>query len=282
MAGIVYIFVLLLADAAKCGHTVSVINMRKIGLVLSGGGARGAAHLGVLQYLNEVGIPVSAVAGVSAGAVIAVMYAAGKTPAAILQLLKDQSYLGLKGLSFSTPGLFSMDGLSAILKKELPQRFDQLNIPVTVLATDIVANTPVALSSGEIATAVMASAAVPVIYRPVLIDGRQLADGGILNNLPASYLRDSCDIVIGSHVNKLDKHANIAAMPKMALIDRTFHMAIEAMVEREKLLCDVIVEPELYDFGMFQMKAADKMFDIGYNAARDKADEFAALLRIVG
>ncbi|MES2265110.1 MAG: patatin-like phospholipase family protein [Bacteroidota bacterium] len=118
--------------------------MIKVGLVLSGGGARALAHLGVLQGLEDLGIRPAAIAGASAGAVIGAMYASGNTPAAILSAIKKNASTGLINKLSPGSGLFTAGGLTALFKAtKLPAHFEDLNMPLWVAATDLVTCQPV-------------------------------------------------------------------------------------------------------------------------------------------
>ena len=243
--------------------------MSTTGIVLSGGGARGAAHLGFIKLLEELNIRIDMISGVSAGAVIGALYAGGLGAEQILSILKGQSYISLKGLSFGSSGIFSMAALRDILQKNIPHNdFSRLRIPLYITATDIINCRPVCFSEGEVIEPVIASASVPVVYQPVVFKGYSLADGGILDNMPATPLADRCDVIIGNHVNKLTALQDIANISKFTLIDRSFHMAISQKVAESAGLCHVLIEPDLSAFGMFQMKDADKIFEIGYNTAK--------------
>lgn len=248
------------------------------GLVLSGGGARGAAHIGVLAMLEEMAIKPQMVAGVSAGAVIGALHAAGVPARDILAILKGQSYLSLKSLSFGGAGLFNMNNLRSLLLKAIGHDdFSSLQASLHLVATDMITGEKIVLNEGSITTAVMASASVPVVYEPISFSGRMLADGGLKDNFPVSLLRTHCEVVIGCHVNKLSKVADVSSMSKFTLIDRAFHMAIAADTARSAQHCDVLIEPDLSMFGMFQMKDADKIYEAGYRAARDSAADIERL-----
>ena len=180
--------------------------MNKIGYVLSGGGARGFAHLGVIKYLEEMGIKPYAIAGTSAGAIAGALYAAGKSPDEILQLLKKNNYFGWSNLLWRKNGLFSMQVLHDLLKDAIPVNdFDAVKIKLFVAATDLVKGELVILSKGKLFEAVMTSASIPVVFEPVVMRDKLLVDGGVLNNFPAESLEKMCNISIGSSVNKRRK-----------------------------------------------------------------------------
>ncbi len=252
--------------------------MKKVALVLSGGGARGAAHLGILQLLEEMQIPISAISGVSAGAVIGALYACGYNAQQALEQLKKLSYLSLKDLQWGGVGIFHLNNLKSLLISVSKHNdFAELKIPLTVAATDIVNCKPVYINSGTLADSVIASASVPVVYEPVVINNISLSDGGLMDNLPVSPLLNKYDIILGSHVNKLSHDINLKDFTKLNLIERCFHLVIAASVEKSAQYCNLLLEPELKGFGMFQMKDADKIFEIGYNHAKKYTAEIEKL-----
>ena len=252
--------------------------MKKIGLALSGGGMRGFAHLGVLQALEELGISVSAISGVSAGAMVGALYAAGYKPKEILELLKTQSYFKLSSLAFSKIGLFSLKNIEATLGTLIKENnFEQLQISLYVTATNLSEGRSVTFSSGSLFDKIMASACVPAIFEPVLIEGKYFVDGGILNNFPVKCLKEACDTVIGSHVNKLydGTHVDIS---RIQIVEHCFHLAIASKVYAQSTLCDVFIEPYLRGFGMFDVRQANKIFEIGYNTAMGQQPQLSQLL----
>ncbi len=253
--------------------------MKTVGVVLSGGGARGAAHLGVLAALNDLNINISAISGVSAGSIIGALYAAGHSPASILDVFKKKSLFGITDIAFMKGGLFSMTGLRNTLKSLIPvDDFSALKIPFYVTATDVAMGCSVSYSEGPLIDTVIASSSVPVVFEPVAYGGRQLLDGGILNNLPVEPLMGKYDVIIGSHVNKLHDGVNPVKLTKSSLIEQCFHMAIAAGVMQRSMACDVFIEPLLSGFGMFDMKAADALYEKGYAATMNHKDMLLALI----
>ena len=209
----------------------------RIGLVLSGGGARGAAHVGVIQALEEMRIPIDAVAGTSMGAVVGGLYAAGlsgdeidrgvpharlagpvrdRAPRRDLVFRRkqdDRSFLARGALGFRDGegvvlplGLVQGQKITQVLRTAtLPvgdeQDFDQLPTPFRALATDLETGEPVVLRSGDLATVLRASMSAPGVLAPVEIDGRLLVDGGLVDNLPVSLAREmGVDVVIAVDV----------------------------------------------------------------------------------
>jgi NTE family protein len=159
----------------------------RVGLVLSGGGARAFAHIGTLRVLERYGIGVDALAGTSMGAIVAALYAAGYRSEDLLDLARSVHWRDVIDLSFQA-GLLKGGKLDALLAKHLPARFEDLEVPLAVTSTDIESGQEVVFTEGALVVAVRASAGYPGAFEPVQIDGRTLADGGICNNLPVDAL----------------------------------------------------------------------------------------------
>ncbi|MEX2501410.1 MAG: patatin-like phospholipase family protein [Trueperaceae bacterium] len=156
-----------------------------IALVLSGGAARGFAHIGVLQALEARDLQVDAVAGTSMGAVIGALYASGLDAAAIFDLADELTWRDLIDLSLQS-GVLKGDKLRAVLAEHLPDRFEDLRIPLAVTTTDLELGEERTLLRGPVVDAVRASSSFPGAFEPVRLDGRTMADGGIVNNLPVA------------------------------------------------------------------------------------------------
>lgn len=253
--------------------------MKKIGYVLSGGGARGFAHLGVLKLLEEIGIRPYAIAGTSVGAVIGALYASGKTAEEILQLMKANKYFGWGNIAWLKKGLFSMDVLSKLLNDTIGQNdFTALDIKLFVATTDLVKGETVILSKGNLSEAVIASASMPVLFAPIKSGERLLVDGGITENLPVAPLKEICDVIIGSNVNQIaDATLNTDFSKTSNILDRCFHLAIARSVWAESSKCDVYIEVPLHGFDMFDAKKADKIFKIGYDTAVKYKEQIKAI-----
>lgn len=245
----------------------------KTGLVLSGGGSRGVAHIGVLQGLAEMGIRPSVISGSSSGALVGALFAAGKTPHEILSIVKEHSAYGLAGMIFSSEGLLSASGLKNILKAELPaDAFEKLNIPLFVTATDIKAGTAATFSSGKLYDVLVGSSSFPVLFQPVKHRGRYLLDGGLSDNLPVTCLVGQCDKIIAVNVNKLFtlKRNN---PDRLQTLDRCIHMTIADKVAANARQCDLFLEPPLQAFSMFDLKSVDRIFRIGYKTVMENRKE---------
>jgi len=174
----------------------------RVGLALSGGGARGLAHIGVLKVLAREGIPVDCLTGTSMGGVIAAAYAAGMSPAEIeseaLATTRWRNLASLADLSLPRQGLFRGNRLLAYFERHFGQRtFADLDLPLALVAVDLNTGQEIILREGPVALAVRATVALPGLLAPVEVDGRRLADGGLLNNLLADVARQiGAEVVI--------------------------------------------------------------------------------------
>ena len=203
-----------------------------IALALGGGGARGLAHIAVLEALDDLGLRPSIIAGTSLGAVVGAAYAAGISGADlrahVLALLRDRSDVMARLLK-ARVGRFAdllagrmgnpvmIDGeifLDHFWPKEVPDRFEALQIPLIVLATDFQGRREVALESGPLAPAVAGSMAMPGLVKPVAAHGMMLLDGGATNPLPFGHLIGKADIVIACDVTGGPVAEGAVAMPK--------------------------------------------------------------------
>ena len=179
---------------------------RKVGLALSGGGARGLAHIGVLKILEQEGVPIDYLAGTSMGGLIAAAYAAGLSPDLMeqeaLRMASLRRLLALADPSLPRRGLFKGQKVREYLARHLGDRtFDDLRVPLTLVAVDLNTGREVFLNQGQIADAVRATVALPGIFTPVEWDGQLLVDGGLLDNLPADAVRQmGADVVIAVDV----------------------------------------------------------------------------------
>src|SRR5579859_6630458 len=153
----------------------------KIGIALSGGGARGIAHIGVLKALEEMGVEISVMSGTSAGSIVASLYAYGLTPDQILEQVRQLSLLKSVRPAWSWAGLLTMSGLKELIIKNVPENnFQSLRIPLTIAATEIRKGEVTYFSSGELASAVVASCSIPAVFNPAAVNGSLYVDGGLL------------------------------------------------------------------------------------------------------
>ena len=197
----------------------------RTGLVLSGGGVRGFAHLGLLQALNEAGIFPDVISGTSAGALAGALYADGHTPEEILKILNPGSMLDFLRPALPREGLLQIGGIIKILKNSLRAKtLEELKIPLYVTATDLNNGKAVYFSSGVLLEPVIASASIPVLFQPVTINNILYVDGGVLDNMPLQPIENKCSFLIGSYVNPVGYIEKISGLINFA--ERTFMLSM--------------------------------------------------------
>lgn len=250
----------------------------KIGLVLSGGGARGIAHLGILKALEEFGIKPSIISGTSAGAIAGAFYAGGYPLQEIKTIVEKSDVFNFSNVLIKKQGLFNMKGFEKMYQSYFPNNsFSDLQIPLYVTATDILKGEMVYFSSGNLSQALMASSCIPVVFQPVHFNNTYYIDGGVLNNFPVEPLIDKCDIIIGSHVNSIKKEINEIHMKD--IVDRSFHLAMSNSVRNKISACHLFIEPpDMSQFSIFDIKKSDELFEYGYKYALSLEKEIKQLI----
>ena len=254
---------------------ISRLQNKRIGLALSGGGARGFAHLGVLQALEEMGIRPCTIAGVSAGSIVAVLYAAGMSADDIAKTFGEFSMGDITEIAMPMNGFFKLTKLKDFLKKHLPVTLlEELPVETVVCATDFDNCRPVAFKNGLIGDRVIASCSIPIVFKPVKIDGITYVDGGVLRNLPAWAIRDKCDILIGVNVSPLP-----GKKYKNSLLDiatRTYDILSRSNANEDISLCDIVVQPEgIGEMNVFNVKPKKEMIKSGYDEAMNVFRNYA-------
>jgi NTE family protein len=245
----------------------------KIGLVLSGGGARGFAHLGVIQALNESGIYPDVISGTSAGALAGVLYADGYTPKEILKLMNSGSRLDFMRPALPREGLLQLGGIIKILKTNLRAKtFEELKIPLYVTATDLNNGKAVYFSKGDLHDRIIASASIPVLFKPVIINNICYVDGGVLDNLPIRPIEKKCKFLIGSFVNPVGYMEKISGLINIA--ERTFMLSMSKEIIEKSKKFDLFVAPLiLRNYKILDPEKADELFLVGYEATKEKLKE---------
>ncbi len=237
----------------------------KLGLVLSGGGARGFAHAGALKALEEVGIKPDIVAGVSAGSVVSVMYASGMAPEEIIKVFSDAKFGDFAELGVPRDGFFSMDGFKKFLRRHVRyENIEELPLPAMVCATDLDNNRPVAFSEGTLVDCVAASCSIPIIFQPVRIKGVTYVDGGVLANLPAWALRDKCKYLIGINCSPMPSRGKPKSL--MDIAHRTYDLLVKNNSQAQMELCDLAISiDDVASYKVFNLKEITRVFRSGYD-----------------
>ncbi len=252
----------------------------KIGISFSGGGTRGAAHIGVIQALNEHGIQADFVAGTSAGAIVGALYAAGLSVERMMDFAGEGKLFKLFQAKLPTKGLISLDYLGKLMDKYIDENsFEGLKLPLHVVASNLMSGHPETFNSGKLFEVIMASCAIPLIFKPVEIDQQIYVDGGIFDNMPVNCLKPNCDIIIGVNLIPITplKKKNLKSLYSIGM--RSFDMHVAHNSQMNFPLCDVVIEPtEVKDFSIFNFGAYKKMHQYGYEAAMLKMDDLLALV----
>jgi NTE family protein len=236
-----------------------------LGLVLSGGGMKGFCHIGALKAMDEKGIKPDIISGVSAGSLVGALYADGYTPDSMVKMFDQLKLIEYLRLDFNNGGLLNMDGLKQLLDTVLHAKtFEELKIPLRIVATDLDNGKSVVFDSGNLIDAILASCTVPILFSPYVIDGVNYVDGGVFRNLPASAIRNDCKVIIGVNVGPMDKGAYQKSM--MDIAKRSYKFIYRSNSNREKQLCDILIEPqEILMYNGASIRDKDRMFTIGYD-----------------
>lgn len=252
----------------------------KIGITLSGGGARGFAHIGVLQALEEVGIFPDVVIGTSAGAIIGVMYAQGYSPREILKISEQSNLRKVFKLVLPRRGLSTQDYVLKQLQQYVPDNdFSALKRKFFVGVTNLNAGKHEIWDQGPLHDLVIASSAVPGVFQPIEIDGRYYVDGGVMNNMPAHPIRHLCDFLVASNaVTKVEKSSEQLNGIK-SILARVFEISLWYRSRLHYDACDLVVEPSgLNEFGIFNFGQAKEIFELGYSSAKEQLNEMKSEL----
>ncbi len=242
-------------------------------IALSGGGARGIAHLGVLQALDEAGIKISAISGTSAGAILGAFYANGYPPEEILKIISKTKFFRLLHPALSLSGLLFIDALANLISQYLPDNFETLQIPLTINATNLDTGTTSYFSTGKLIRPILASCCVPAVFSPIKIDKVRYVDGGMLNNLAVEPFLDTPHKIIGVHTNPIIN--DFKSGSAKAIVERCLLMAINGNVTERKKQCDFYIEPPLLGkYGGLDIYWAKDLFKIGYTYTKENIDIF--------
>ncbi|HET8737033.1 MAG TPA: patatin-like phospholipase family protein [Pricia sp.] len=282
----------------------------KVGLVLSGGGAKGMAHIGVLKVIEEAGVQIDYIGGTSMGAIVGALYASGYTATELDSLFRTINFTNLiednlprsaktfyekedseryaitlpfNDFKVSVPPAFSggQNVYNKLVELLYPvrdiTRFDQLPIPFLCIATDVETGEEVVLEEGYLPQAVMASGSLPSLFEPVKVDGRLLIDGGVVNNYPIQNIRDKgADVIIGVDVQHgLRDRESLMSATEILLQINNYRTALE--MEEKSEQTDIYIKPEVTDFSVIDFNLYDRIIESGYIAGRKRYGALTAL-----
>ena len=242
----------------------------RFGITLSGGGARGIAHIGVLEALEKYGIKPQVVSGTSMGSIVGAFYAAGYPPKDLLKVLMERKFHHLVNWNKPFSGLIDLDKVKGLLEEVIGEDdFSSLKMPFYCAVTNLNSGLVEIKSEGELFKWVVASASIPVVFEPQVIDGQTYVDGGLLNNLPTESIRDECQFLIGVHVNHNGPEEDVKGLKTLA--ERAFRLGIAQNVEKSKVLCDFYIEPpDARNYSTFAFNKAEEIYEVGFNETEKK------------
>ena len=269
-------------------HRTEREHKKKIGLALSGGAARGLAHVGVIDVLQKEGIPIDMIAGTSAGAVMGAVYASGQDTGKMIEHALDPHWKKIPMIDPSFPKTGFIKGrkiknlLSSFLGGNI--RFSDLKIPFACVATDIDTGEEVVINSGSVADALRASISIPGVFTIVKWEGRYLVDGGLTTPVPVNVVKQmGADFVIAVNVNpdvsnrlgksgkvrvKAHKEPHILQIIMQSIYITTYSVARNSLAD-----ADVVIEPDLENIGAGDFHKAGEMITRGQHAARKAIPE---------
>ncbi len=252
----------------------------KLGIALSGGGARGIAHIGVLKALREEGIIPDVLAGASAGAIIGALHAAGKTPEEMLNFVKDSSIWRIFRVGIPYDGLTKLTYLRQRLKETLQEdSFEALQHKLFVTVANLNTGQLRTVSEGPLFDFVVASSSVPLVFKPIEIDGELYVDGGLINNLPVEPLLDEAQHVLGVNAMPTLPVTNKDIQTVFGIATRCFELSIYANSRANINQCHLVITPEeLQQYHIFQFNKYQSIHDIGYRAAKKAMPDIVRML----
>lgn len=219
----------------------------KVGLALGGGAARGFAHIGVIQVLEEAGIRPSLVVGTSAGSLVAAFYASGKTGTQLQQVAEtmEEATFADWTLPIFSRGMLRGQALARYVSAQVNGRLiENMSLPLGIVATDLNSGQGVLFQRGDTATAVRASSAVPALFQPVKIAGREYVDGGLVSPIPVRYARQmGAEIIIAVDISSAPE--GNAASDTLQILLQTFSIMGKSINNFELREADVVVRPSL-------------------------------------
>ena len=252
----------------------------KIGLALGGGAARGFAHIGVIQVLEEAGLRPEFVVGTSAGSLVAALYASGKTPAEMAALALAMDEGAITDWAFPSRGLIRGEALARWVRDATGNRqIEAMRLPLGIVATDLDSGSAILFRRGDAGTAVRASSAVPAVFQPVKIGNREYVDGGLVSPVPVRFARQmGAEFVIAVDISSPPDGNATGDLMKMLL--QTFAIMGRSINAFELKEADVVLRPSLAGVGSADFTARSRAIQAGREAALKQLPEIRALLGV--
>lgn len=248
----------------------------KIGLCLSGGGARGAFHIGVLKALEELSLKPVIVSGTSAGALIGALYCSGLNANAILDIAKSAKWYHFIGPHFPNTGLIDMKFLEQILNENLlVHQFNDLETPLICTATNMESGEIEYFKEGQLIPPILASCAVPVVFKPQLIHNKTYLDGGILMNLPVDILKQDAELIIASNLFPINPVRTDQLTNYTSILTRVLELSIYNSMKSQLNLADILIEnKKINSYSRFKLNNTIELYELGYDSTMLKLSNY--------
>lgn len=216
--------------------------------------------------------------GTSGGAIAAVLYASGVEPIVALKMLEDFTFLKLTSLNIRSGGMIKGEVYKQPLEDLLPYKnLEDLPIPTYINAVDILKPEEIIFKEGNIADAILASAAFPMVFAPIKHGDKLLGDGGIINNFAANAIREECEELIGLYVNRVETVDASSIRSPISGIIRSMNITVAVKDEKYFHLCDLIIEPEMEKYNLFDKGKLREIFEVGYEEAIENMEDIVAV-----
>ncbi|MDT7830043.1 patatin-like phospholipase family protein [Pricia sp. S334] len=250
----------------------------KTGLILSGGGVRGVAHIGAIKALEEHDIHITHVAGTSAGAIVGALYASGHPWEAILEFFKTTQLFRFGNYALNKPGFVDPEKFyDRFLNYFSEDDFESLKKPLYITATNILDGTLKVFHHGELVRPILASASFPGVFAPIKIDDGYYVDGGVLNNFPSDLLKKQCNRLFGVYVNPFEKVKVEELKHSYTILERVLKILMAKESLGKFADCDLVICPEdLTNYSTFSLKDMDSIFEVGYKATNEAIEKMTA------
>lgn len=250
-----------------------MIDEPKIGIALGSGSARGFAHIGVLKALEENDIHVDMVSGSSAGALIGGLYCCGIDPEMIKNLAIQIDKKIWMDFTIPKTGILKGEKIEEILKIITGgKNIEDLDKKIVIAATDLQNAEEVVFTTGPVYKAIRSSISIPGIFEPVIYNNKTLVDGGVVDRVPISILKDvGADVVIAVDVGFSSYQSRV--FQAFDIIQQSMDVMAKKIVELDKIYADVIIEPQLSHIDSSEFERVDECVEIGYKATIEKIDE---------